>query len=431
MSVMKNLAGSRRAAQETLLAPDSVVVLPFRVCTERTGRALALAALHIPMLAITFTVVITGLALTLGLMPLALLGVPVFGLTVLAGRGLAAVERSRAAGILGVEIEPPTWPDDVARRWWWRGPGLAARMAQTWRMFAYLGLSFPLLGLLLTTLTLAPPAYGIGALVGVWMLGDGPGSIQTWIWTATGLLALALTPPLAQLSAAVWAALVGSHLRASETAELTERVESLTVSREALLKAAETERARIERDLHDGAQQRLVSLTMNLGIARNRMGRDPDSALEHVTAAHEDAKLALAELRDLARGIHPVILSDRGLDAALSAVAARATLPVDVRVEVDPRPPAAIEAVAYFVVTETLTNIARHSGAARAWIRADRRDDVLHLEIEDDGRGGADPDRGSGLTGLRNRVAGAEGTLRISSPDGGPTVITVELPCAS
>jgi signal transduction histidine kinase len=417
--------------RDTLLAPGSVVLTPVSVACRRTWRAFALAALHLPILVLTVTVVVTGLALSVGLIPLALLGVPVFGLTVLVSRSLARMERSRAAGILGLEIEKPVWPEETTKQWWWRGALRDLKLGQTWRMLAYLGLSFPIAGTILTFTTLGPPAFGIGAILGPWIVGEGPGARSSWLWTAAGLLALALTPPMAQASEALWSALVRSHLSPSEAVELSERVESLEVSREALLKAAETERARIERDLHDGAQQRLVSLTMNLGIARSRMKRDPDSAAEHVAAAHEDAKAALGELRDLARGIHPVILSDRGLDAALSAVAARAPIPVEVDVEVTPRPSATVEAVAYFVVTEALTNVARHAQASKAWVHAERRGDVLHLEVGDDGRGGADLESGTGLAGLRNRVAGAEGTFSITSPDGGPTHLFVELPCAS
>jgi signal transduction histidine kinase len=422
---------SPRDRRESLFDADTVALIPVRPALRRTWHAFALAALHLPILCLTVTVIAVGLALSLGLLPLFLLGVPVFGLTVLAARALGAMERSRALDILGLDIEGPIWPPETTRRWWWSGALRDLQLGQTWRLLLYLGLVFPIAGTALCLLTLAPPSFGIGAVIGAWTVGPGAGELETWLWTVGGLVALLVTPAIAQACAALWAWLATTHLSRSETAELTERVETLTVSREALVQAAETERARIERDLHDGAQQRLVSLTMNLGIARSRMQRDPESAAEHVAAAHEDAKAALGELRDLARGIHPVILSDRGLQAALSAVAARAPIPVEVEVRVDPRPTPTVEAVAYFVVTEALTNVARHAGATRAWVRADRRGDVLHLEIEDDGRGGADPAKGTGLAGLRNRVAGAEGTLTIASPDGGPTRLIVELPCGS
>lgn len=411
---------------------DAIVLWPLGAVWSRTWRGIAVASLHIFMLIATMVVASVGVSLSLGLLPLALAGVPVFGLTVIAARGLATAERSRAEGMLGLVVEPPQWPAVVAEKWPWSGAIRAARMGATWRMLAYEGLTLPIVGSVLTVVALAFPGFGLGAIVTPWVFGEGGlTNSGNYAWTGLGLLALALTPLVVQLTTKAWIGLVRSHLGAGHTAELTERVETLTVSRDALAQAAEAERARIERDLHDGAQQRLVSLTMNLGIARARMERDPQAATEHVAAAHEDAKAALTELRDLARGIHPVILADRGLDAALSAIAARCPVPVRVGVWVEPRPPATIEAVAYFVVAEALTNVARHSGAQHAWISVTREGDTLTVEVGDDGKGGADAANGSGLAGLRSRVAGAEGTFSVSSPEGGPTVVRAELPCAS
>ncbi|HRE00026.1 MAG TPA: histidine kinase, partial [Ilumatobacteraceae bacterium] len=220
--------------------------------------------------------------------------------------------------------------------------------------------------------------------------------------------------------------------------ELRQRVSQLTVSRDASVEGASTELRRIERDLHDGAQQRLVGLAMDLGLARDRIerGEDPERVAEMVTRAHDEAKLAIGELRQLVRGIHPQVLTDRGLDAALSALAARSPVPVDIDVRLATRPPGAVEAAAYFVVAESLANIAKHSRATRASVRvaeqqrpADGR--WVTVEIYDDGVGGASEHPGGGLAGLRDRVEAVEGRLRISSPDGGPTVLAVELPCGS
>lgn len=408
-----------------------MVLWPPAAAWSRTWRGIAAAALHPFLVVVTSTVAWVGLALSIGLLPLALLGLPVFGLTALACRGLSALERSRARGTLGIVVEPPRWPDETTSRWWWSGAWRAARMGATWRGILYHALTFPVVGGILSCLALATPAFGIGAIVAPWTFGAGAAAGSSYAWTAAGIVALLLTPAVAQATAIGWAALVRSHLGTGRTVELTERVETLTESRDALARAAQAERERIERDLHDGAQQRLVSLTMNLGIARSRMERDPEGAVRHVAAAHEDAKAALAELRDLARGIHPVILADRGLDAALSAIAARCPVPVTVDVATDPRPPATVEAVAYFVVAEALTNVARHSGASRAWVTARRVGDALTVEIGDDGKGGADEGHGSGLAGLRSRVAGAEGTFSVTSPAGGPTVVKAVLPCAS
>jgi signal transduction histidine kinase len=214
-------------------------------------------------------------------------------------------------------------------------------------------------------------------------------------------------------------------------AQLAQRVEELQGSRARVVDAAEAERRRIERNLHDGAQQRLVALAMNLGRARARYDDDPDAARRMLDEAHDDAKLALAELRDLARGLHPAVLTDRGLDAALSGLAARSSIPVTLDVQVDPRCSPTIEAIAYFVVSETLANAAKHSKASAVHVTVRRTPVALRLAIADDGVGGADATAGSGLSGLADRVGGVDGSIQIDSPPGGPTLITVELPCAS
>jgi signal transduction histidine kinase len=197
-----------------------------------------------------------------------------------------------------------------------------------------------------------------------------------------------------------------------------------------MVDAADADRRRIERDLHDGAQARLVSLAMELGRAKAHFDDDPERAKALVTQAHEDAKTALVELRNLVRGVHPPVLSDRGLDAALSGLAAICPVPVTVQVDVAKRPSATVEAVAYFVVAESLTNVAKHSGAAGATVTVRSESDVLHVVVRDDGRGGAAA-TGAGLAGLADRVQAVDGHLSIDSPAGGPTVIEVEIPCAS
>ena len=212
--------------------------------------------------------------------------------------------------------------------------------------------------------------------------------------------------------------------------QLQARVEALQASRDRAVDSAEAERRRIERDLHDGAQQRLVALAMDLGMARAKLESDPAAATALVGEAHEEAKRALVELRDLARGIHPAVLADRGLDAAISALAARSPVPVGVEVTTG-RLPGPVESAAYFVVAEALANAAKHARAAEIGVRIARHRDLLIVEVIDDGVGGADPARGSGLHGLADRVAAVDGHLTISSPPGGPTVIRAELPCES
>ena len=229
---------------------------------------------------------------------------------------------------------------------------------------------------------------------------------------------------IAQLD--VWA---GSAMLGPD--RLWRRVEELTESRAGVVEAADAERRRIERDLHDGAQQRLVSLAMNLGVARTTLPDLPDDARQVIVEAHEEAKEALAELRALVRGLHPAILDDRGLDAAVSGIAARMPVPVRLRVELADRPSATVEAIAYFVVAEALANVTKHARAGHVEIELRRRDDVLAVTVTDDGVGGADPARGSGLTGLAQRVRSVDGFLAVYSPAGGPTTVRAELPCAS
>ena len=212
---------------------------------------------------------------------------------------------------------------------------------------------------------------------------------------------------------------------------LAQRVESLARSRADLVAAADAERRRIERDLHDGAQQRLVSLAMNLGMARERFESEPEPVRQAIAAAHDEAVLALTELREFIRGLHPAVLSDRGLAAALSGLAARAPLPVRLRVDVPRAASPGVEAVAYFIVSEALANVVKHAQATRAEVTVTRAGDVLGITVTDDGCGGAVPGEGTGLNGLAQRAAAVDGTLSIDSPPGGPTVIAAELPCES
>ncbi|MFI7544308.1 sensor histidine kinase [Actinoplanes sp. NPDC049599] len=210
---------------------------------------------------------------------------------------------------------------------------------------------------------------------------------------------------------------------------LKQRVDWLRDSRAAVVLATDEERRRIERDLHDGAQQRLLSLAMNLGMAREAI-TEPSPEADAIVAAHDEALTALTELRQFVRGLHPAVLNDRGLDAAISGLAARAKIPIHVSVEVRPRCPPSIEAVAYFIVSEALTNVAKHSRALIASVTMTRQGSKLHIVISDDGRGGATAKPGGGIAGLIQRTGSVDGRFSLSSPIGGPTVIKVVLPCA-
>jgi signal transduction histidine kinase len=358
---------------------------------------------------------------------------------------LTRLHRVRLLATAGVDI-PPQPPAAV----WWTGPGLNvyARSSATWRQLGYHLLAAPLLaaaavaafatwmaGVLYTlvfTYAWALPTNGLlyrglSTSPGGQRLLPGP-PVDVYL-TVTGLVLLAVAPWLTAGVATLDARVAQALLGPSRAEELEHRVERLTQTRAGVVDAADAERRRLERNLHDGTQQRLVSLAMNLGMARAQT-TSLDEAHQAITAAHEETKAALAELRNLIRGLHPPVLEDRGLDAALSGVAARMPIPVRLTVTVPRRPPPTIEAVAYFVVSEGLTNITKHAQASQADVFVQQTGDRLHIIVTDDGIGGADPARGTGLAGLARRAESVDGTLDITSPLGGPTLLTVDLPCA-
>jgi signal transduction histidine kinase len=227
--------------------------------------------------------------------------------------------------------------------------------------------------------------------------------------------------------------LPGSPIFTGYLRDITERKQSeqeLRASRARIVQATDEERRRLERDLHDGAQQRLVALSLSLRLVRTRMDADVHDAADLLDECVAELLGATSELRELARGIHPAILTDRGLDAALKAVAARAPVPVEVTSSVTERMPAQVEAAAYFVVAEALTNVARYSEASRADVRVERGEATVTVEVSDDGVGGAEAATGSGLSGLRDRLASLDGTLAVVSPPGEGTIVKAVIPCA-
>jgi signal transduction histidine kinase len=209
---------------------------------------------------------------------------------------------------------------------------------------------------------------------------------------------------------------------------LDKRVADLRTSRERILEAADAERRRIERDLHDGAQQRMVAVAVTLGLAQAQMESNPQAAAELIAQARDEAQLAVKELRELARGIHPAVLSDRGLEAALEALAARAPVPVEVTGVPKAPLPKPVEAAVYFVTAEVLTNVAKYAKADGAAVNLAVADGTVLLQITDDGVGGADTAGGTGLSGLSDRVEALDGTIDIESPPGGGTAVTVQIP---
>jgi signal transduction histidine kinase len=359
---------------------------------------------------------------------------------------LTRVHRHRLRAMAGVEIPPQPKRDLFTRE----GLVRAVRAESTWRQLGYHLLAAPALALAAIAaigLWLAGILYGLVYLYG-WGLGpanllrratyaDGtraltshPGApVPVGVYlTAAGVLALLAAPWYTSAIKALDLRMARTLLGPSRADVLEHRVEHLTQTRAGVVDAADAERRRLERDLHDGTQQRLVSLAINLGMARAQADTAED-AKQAIAEAHEEAKAALAELRDLIRGLHPAVLEDRGLDAALSGVTARMQIPVRLDVDMPRRPAPVIEAVAYFVVSEGLANIAKHSQATEAAVFVQRSGDRLHVIVTDDGVGGADPGRGTGLAGLARRAASVDGTFEIDSPPGGPTLLTVDLPC--
>ncbi|GAA0498115.1 sensor domain-containing protein [Streptomyces sp. NPDC046215] len=349
-----------------------------------------------------FTGILEFLYVALWLYAGAALSITVIGLPLLAAglmgsRVLGKLERKRARVLLGLRMEEPS-PLARHRRnhgffpWLWS----TLKDPVAWRSTLYAFIRLPW-GVLTFALTLCALFVA---------------------WPVLGHLARGLT----NLDRAMVRGLL------CPSSELERRVAELEEDRGVVVDTAAADLRRIERDLHDGAQARLVALAMGLGMAKEKLLEDPKAAAEMVDEAHGEVKLALQELRDLARGIHPAVLTDRGLDAALSSVAARCTVPVAVSVELSARPAPAIEGIAYFTVSELLQNISKHSAARTAGVELWRDGDRLLIQVRDDGRGGATTATGSGLAGLAERLGSVDGVFAVDSPAGGPTVVTAELP---
>jgi signal transduction histidine kinase len=389
-----------------------------------------------------FTVFTTALSLGASLLVLALVGLPLLGVTVWLAHWFARAERARFALLAGVRI--PAWPspgspDRAGLRW-----GIIPRWRMwtegaTWAEIGYALLRLPVSAV---ALTISIGAWAVGLVLvalpfyGRFLPNGGPTIGETVLHgradlpacVVVGAVLLLAAPQLTRGLAVADTAL--SRLLLGPRRDLAARVTELEISRERVVDAAEAERLRIERDLHDGAQQRLVALAMELGLAKAKFADDLDAARELVDQAHAQAKEALIELRNLVRGVHPPVLTDRGLDAALSGLAALCPIPVDVHVDVPVRPKSSVEAVAYFMVAEALTNVAKHSRASHAKVVVEGHGypGTLTVMVSDDGIGGADINS-PGLRGLADRVSGVDGRLSVESPSGGPTIIAAELPC--
>ncbi|SFO56004.1 sensor histidine kinase [Amycolatopsis rubida] len=372
------------------------VTQPPRV-VRTIGFLLASFPLRIVAFVLVLATTVLGIATTM-----LWIGIPILITATSTARGLAGVERRWVRTMLGVDVPPPRrLPHGAGLLLTWQ-----TRLVDpaTWRELIYALLAFPLgiVEFVAGIVSAAVPPFGI--------------FVAPRIGAMHGALALSMLGP-------------------DRTARLEARTRQLKDSRARGVDAVESERKRIERDLHDGAQQRLVAVAMSLGRAQLKLDVDDPAdpaataaVRELVGAAHADAKLAVSELRDLARGIYSPVLQDRGLDAALSALTARMPIHVDVKVTVEPRPPAPVETTTYFIVSETLANIAKHAGADRASVRVTRDDDTVVVEIIDNGHGGASVRPGGGLAGLADRAGTIDGVLTVVSPAGGPTVVRADLP---
>ncbi|AXE87913.1 sensor histidine kinase [Streptomyces sp. Go-475] len=409
----------------------------------RTWRELGYVLLSLPISILLFTYAVTMVSLGAGLL-VTFLGIPVLAAALAGCRGLGALERTRARALLGLEVaepEPLRMKKPGAMAWM----GAVLKSGASWRALLYSVLHLPW------------AVFSFVVSVNVWALGWGLLTYPLWFWvfptyagqdgiqlygdethrvyldnpfeiTVTALVGLLLTiatPWIVRALTMVDRLLVHGLLGPSR---LASRVVELESDRGVVVDTAAADLRRIERDLHDGAQARLVALAMDLGLAKEKLHEDPQAAQRMVDEAHGEVKTALQELRDLARGIHPAVLTDRGLDAALSSVASRCTVPVQVEVDLAERPAPAIEGIAYFTVSELLQNVSKHARATWAGVEVWRTENRLMLQVVDNGVGGADTSRGSGLAGLVERLDAVDGILVVDSPAGGPTRVTAELP---
>lgn len=446
---------SRDAGSDRWCGPDQVTGKP----SSRTGTAsqvlprnpvralkspqLWLASAHLAadgVSALAGFAVLTLLVTGICLLPVALTGAPLVIAAAWLLQRLADAERDRYAILCGLEIPAPSAPE--LSRNLLRSTLTVLTNRSTWRQVCYFALLIPVSALNVVAVALAWAGPTMLALLPFYYaelpLGRaaiGPLNIDNTgtalAVAAVGVLTgLTVSPAVIRTLRALDVSLARTLFAPSRDTRLTQQVAYLTASRARVVDAAEAERRRIERDLHDGAQQRLVAMAMTLGRASSRLrGAGHPETVELIESARSEAREAINELRDLTRGLHPPVLTDRGLDAALSAVAARSPIPVTIDVDAVPRPSTTVEGIAYFVVSEALTNVAKHAAASTAWVTIRRIDDRLAVTIGDDGIGGATLGRGGGLSGLADRVSGVDGRLRVTSPVGGPTVIEVDMKC--
>jgi signal transduction histidine kinase len=405
------------------------LLAPFRPSTYKRAVYLLLA---LPLGIAYLVVLITGISVGLSLVVI-WVGLPILVATLLAWRFAAGFERVLARRLLGAEIQSPAHADpDLSL---WRRLLALLRDPVTWKSLIFVALKFPagviafvvIVGLGAVSLVLlASPAITAGTPVTFfgWVIETPTEAVPIAPVGLAGLLLVAnLIDGMAWLAAQIARIMLGPN-----EAQLIERVDDLRHARARIIEAADAERRRLERDLHDGAQQRLVALSLTLGVAQAKLKKDPDAVGPLLASAREEAHQAVQELRELAQGLHPALLSDRGLGPALDALAGRAPVPVTVSGVPDGRLPPPVEAAAYFVTAESLTNVAKYANAKAASVKVGVEDGVLRLDVTDDGQGGADLNGGTGLRGLRDRVEALDGRLDVLSTPGAGTTVIAEIP---
>jgi signal transduction histidine kinase len=358
------------------------------------------AALHL-LLALPALVLFVLDVLGIGFV-IAWIGLGILYVTMPATRWLAGRHRAMAARTLGMPVpadhRPVRQGAHLVERalTWLRDP-------MTWRELAWLVLNCTV-GLVMSLL-----------------------AVLLFVLVVTGSLWLFGVEPLMRARARMDRML----LSYGHTERLEQRVQVLTETRAESVDHSAAELRRIERDLHDGAQARLVALGISLGMAHDLVEDDPAAARRLIAESRESTSAALGDLRSVVRGIHPPVLADRGLAGAVEALALDLSVPVRVTSRLASRPPQPGESAVYFAVAECLANVVKHAGAPHAWVELEQHDDLLRAVVGDDGVGGADPDAGTGMRGVMRRLAAFDGTMSVSSPPGGPTLVTLEVPCAS
>lgn len=403
------------------------------------GAALQLAALGV-VGPVVFTILGVLLGVGIGLVPvigiglLLLLGF-VYGLF-----ALAFLEYARVDGLYDLSL-PAVRPRTSGR------PGFGGFLRTIWAQFTdplmWRGVASAAVATVLGFIVLAAASILVSGIAVAFspLYADGtdavrlertPFNIPVSLGVPLGLLAVLLSAAAIVGVALLHGVIARAILVPSREGALAEQARTSSAQRAGAVRAADLERTRIERDLHDGVQPRLVSVGMTLGLAQQKIDSDPDAAKTLLAEAHTSTKAAITELRQLARGIHTSVLDDRGLDAALSALAARSHVPVALDVRIDERCSKTAETAAYFVIAEALTNAAKHSRASECRVVVRQREGgILWARVEDNGIGGARIVPGGGLDGIANRVLGAGGEFRLDSPVGGPTALEVSIPCAS